>query len=174
MDSTGVEEDPLGRFESERFTSAARSMSGKPPEMHRGSVRAESGSGPVSRSHVAESQMRIGNSWVGTLESVVATRKFCIEYRGQGRWRALVQTAGKRHSPLRYEGARRKAQLFRLHSRKRATDFPVMAEGIDYAADAPVVLFGDGIDFLGAGLHSTGENGVGVRYRQDDSDRDAA
>ena len=84
MDSTGVEEDPLGRFESERFTSAARSMSGKPPEMHRGSVRAESGSGPVSRSHVAESQMRIGNSWVGTLESVVATRKFCIEYRGQG------------------------------------------------------------------------------------------
>jgi hypothetical protein len=30
-----VEEDPLGWFESERFTSAARSMTGKPPEMHR-------------------------------------------------------------------------------------------------------------------------------------------
>jgi len=111
MDSTGVEKDPLGGFESERFTSAARSARGKPPEMHGGSVRVESGSGPVSGNHVAESQMRIGNSWVGTLESVVATRKFCIDYRGQGRCLAFVQTAGKRHSPLR---ARRNGYSHRL------------------------------------------------------------
>lgn len=45
--------------------------------------------------------MRLGNFWVGTLESVVATRKFCIEYRGEGRWLGTVQSAGKRHEPLR-------------------------------------------------------------------------
>ena len=49
-----------------------------------------------------------------------------------------------------------------------------MAEGIDYAADAPVVLFAHRVNFLGAGFHSSREDGVGVRYRQDDSDRDAA
>ena len=46
---TGVEEEPLGWFESERFTFAARSMTGKPPEIHRGSVRVESGERPSER-----------------------------------------------------------------------------------------------------------------------------
>jgi hypothetical protein len=66
----------------------------------------------VSGNHVAESQMRIGNCWVGTLESVVATRKFCIEYRGQGRWLDTVQSAGKRHLTTKdTKGHEGKAQL---------------------------------------------------------------
>ena len=59
-------------------------------------------------------------------------------------------------------------------SRDRAPDFPVMAEGIDYAADAPAVFFADGINLLGAGAHRARENRVGIGDGQDDSDCDAS
>ncbi len=67
----------------------------------------------MSGSHVAESQMRLGNSWVGILKSVVATGNFCIEYRGQGRWLGTVQSDGKRHESLRtLRGAKEKLNSF--------------------------------------------------------------
>jgi hypothetical protein len=119
--------------------------------------------------------MRLGNFWVGTLKSVVATRKFCIEYRGQGRRLGTVQSARKRHEPLRTpRGREGKAQLFHLQSRKRAADLPVVAKRIDYASDAPLVLLGHRVNFLCAGFHSSREDSIGVRHRQDDSDCDAA
>lgn len=119
--------------------------------------------------------MRLENFWVGALKSVVATRKFCIEYRTQGRWLDTVQSAGKRHLTTKdTKGHEGKAQLFRLQSRKRAADFPVVAEGIYYASDAPLVFLGHRVNFLGAGLHSAGKDSIGVRHRKDDSDCDAA
>lgn len=57
---------------------------------------------------------------------------------------------------------------------KGAADFPVVAEGIDYSADAPVVLLSYGIDFFGAGFYCASKNGIRVGDRQNDSNRDAA
>ena len=41
--STGEEIDTLRWIQSERYASAVRRRTGKPPEVHRGSVRVESG-----------------------------------------------------------------------------------------------------------------------------------
>jgi len=48
-----------------------------------------------------------------------------------------------------------------------------MAEGIDYASDAPLVLLSDGIDFFGSCFYGSCEDGVGIGDGQDDSDGDA-
>jgi len=97
-----------------------------------------------------------------------------ILHRLQGTGEVSRACANCRQEAFTTKGTKERLFSSPYGSRQRAADFPVMTEGIDYAADAPVVLFGDGIDFLGASLHSTGENGVGVRHRKDDSDCDAA
>ena len=51
--------------------------------------------------------------------------------------------------------------------------FPMVAEGIDHAADAPAVFFGYRIDFLCARFDRAGEDGVRIVDRQNDAYRDA-
>ena len=62
----------------------------------------------------------------------------------------------------------------KVGSRDWAPDFPVMAEGIDYAADAPAVLFADGINLLGACANRARENGIGIGDCQDNSHCDSS
>ena len=50
----------------------------------------------------------------------------------------------------------------------------MVTEGIDYAADAPAVFFGDRIDFLCARFDSPCEYGVRIVDRQNDANRDAS
>ncbi len=58
----------------------------------------------------------------------------------------------------------------RLHLlAKGLADFPVVAEGIDDAADAPAPLVGDGPDFFCAGGDGAGEGGVGIGDGEDDA-----
>jgi hypothetical protein len=55
-----------------------------------------------------------------------------------------------------------------------ATDFPVMAEGIDDASDAPAVLIADGKDLFCSGFDGAGKHGVRIGGRHNDADRDSA
>ena len=54
------------------------------------------------------------------------------------------------------------------------SNLPMVTEGIDYAADAPAVFFGDRIDFLCARFDSPCEYGVRIVDRQNDANRDAS
>src|SRR5579871_4083145 len=47
----------------------------------------------------------------------------------------------------------------------------MMAERIDHAADAPLVLVGDWIDFFRAGGNRAGKHGVGIGHRKNDANR---
>ena len=58
-------------------------------------------------------------------------------------------------------------------SREWTADFPVVAEGIDYAAYAPVMLFSYWIDLFGASLDGASEDGIGIGHRQNDSNCNA-
>ena len=49
-----------------------------------------------------------------------------------------------------------------------------MAEGIDYASEAPLVLLGDGIHFFGSSFYGSCEDGIRIGDGKDDSDCDAA
>jgi len=49
-----------------------------------------------------------------------------------------------------------------------------MAEGIDYASEAPLVLVGDGIHFFGSSFYGSCADCVWIGDGEDDSDRDAA
>ena len=60
-----------------------------------------------------------------------------------------------------------------LHSSERAADFPVMAEWIGDAADAPSVFVGHGIDRLRAGFDCAIEDRIGIGHREDEAGGDA-
>lgn len=57
---------------------------------------------------------------------------------------------------------------------ERASDFPMMTEGIDDASDAPAVLITDRKDLFRSGLDSTCKDGIGVGDRHDDTHRNSA
>ena len=57
---------------------------------------------------------------------------------------------------------------------QRLTDFPMMAEGIDDASDAPAVLIADWINFLRTGLDGAGKNSIGIGRCHDDAHRNSA
>ena len=50
---------------------------------------------------------------------------------------------------------------------KGTADFPVEARGVDQAADAPAVVFADGVDLRGTGGDGFGEGGVGIGDGED-------
>jgi len=91
-----MEIDQLPRVQSEHFISAAMRRTGKPPEMHRGRREWNLGSGPVSGSQIAESQMRRGNLEVGASENVAATgnSELSTGFRGDG---GLLTIKGHNH-----------------------------------------------------------------------------
>jgi hypothetical protein len=63
------------------------------------------------------------------------------------------------------------ANLCRPGSRAEfAGDFPVVAERVNDAANAPTVLFGDGRDFLGTGFDGALEHGVWIRNGENHAD----
>lgn len=57
---------------------------------------------------------------------------------------------------------------------KLATYFPVMTEGVNYAADAPTVLFAYGVHHGRSGRARPCKRSVGICHCQDDPDRAAA
>jgi len=50
-------------------------------------------------------------------------------------------------------------------------DFPVQAEGIDNASDAPAMSFADGIDWPCASFQGAGEHFIRIRNSEDQSNR---
>lgn len=54
------------------------------------------------------------------------------------------------------------------------SDFPVKAEGISYASDAPAVSFADGIDLPCAGFQSAGKHFIRIRNGEDHSNGSSA
>jgi len=50
-------------------------------------------------------------------------------------------------------------------------DFPVQAEGIDDASDAPAMSFADGIDWPCASFQGAGEHFIRIRNGEDQSNR---
>src|ERR1700733_11856545 len=65
-------------------------------------------------------------------------------------------------------GARRDAEF--LPPSDRFADFPVEAERVDEAANAPAVTFADGENLRGAGCDGFGEGGVGIRDGEDEAE----
>ena len=50
------------------------------------------------------------------------------------------------------------------------TDFPVQAEWVYEASQAPAVSFAYGEDFGGSSFERAGEDGIGIRYGKDHAD----
>src|SRR5579872_35996 len=53
---------------------------------------------------------------------------------------------------------------------ERLADFPVQAERVDKAADAPAVTFADGENLRGAGRDGFGEGGIGIGDGEDEAE----